>query len=148
MQGCSGSGEKAGTRAATAGQHWRGKREQRSIPLIRKSTQGFPTPEGKEAGLRVGDWQVPPEAAGTSLASSSDLQAGFPDGQSLQPAPPHVVLTNESKFVGSLPSSDTNSLHILTYMPLFLLSQRGGHDPLSPPKDPENVKDWQHYCWA
>lgn len=76
------------------------------------------------------DGQLLPEAAGTSLASSRDTQAGFPDRPSLQPAPPCTVLTNESKLAGPLPSSSTNSLHSLPYLPLPL-SQRGGHDPLS-----------------
>lgn len=105
--------EEAGTRAANAGQHRKGKQEQRYISLIGKNAPGFPTSEGKEAGLGMGYRQVLPKAAGTSLASSSDFQAGFLPGLSLQPAPPRTALTNGSKSAGSLPSSDTNSLHIL-----------------------------------
>lgn len=105
--------EEAGTGAANTGQRRRGKQEQRYISLIGKNTPGFPTSEGREAGLGVGYRQVLPKAAGTSLASSSDLQAGFPHGLSLQPAPPRTALTSGSKSAGSLPSSDTKSLHIL-----------------------------------
>lgn len=77
------------------------------MSLSERKAQGFPRPEGEEAGRRAGDGQVLPEAAGSSLASTSDLQVGFPDGPSLRPAPPCAVLTSQSKFVGSLPSPDT-----------------------------------------
>lgn len=102
---------------------------ERQTPRAVNIPSGSPRAQEKEEGFRVGDGQVLPETAGTGLSSSRDAQAGFPDGPSLQPAPPCTALTNQSKFAGSLPSSNTNSLHSLPYVPL--LSQRGGHDPLT-----------------
>lgn len=86
------------------------------------NTPGFPT---------AGEGGRSHRGSRHSLASSTDLQAGFPAGPSpsLQPAPPRTVLTNGSKFRGSLPSSGTGSLHILTYVPLLLKQRWARHSP-------------------
>lgn len=123
MRGSSGSAEKAW--AANAGQLWRGVL---NIPK-RLEYSGFPQSTGEGSGSQSGRQAGP---ARDSRHESRLLQGCTNQipRRTIPPASaPCTALTNESKFAGSLPSSDTNSLHSLPYVPL--LSQRGGHDPLT-----------------